>query len=294
MDLGFVWFAIIPILIVAFYLAYFLSYRLGNVLSQRLGRWNLHPERRLLPSAIVAVLFAGVAWILTNNHMLSVQPEAWPVAGQWKQNRLAVTPALTVPRYAHNLGGALVVTGLWIAAAGWWRRWRGVDPPEISAIIVRTGLWTAYPLIVAAALLGPVFLFSLPAEVRDALFRPHAYSVLWWLGLAAVAAQLALGFLALRQPQEFRWFGGLTAGVAVTLVGMLCGREQVRLAFLGREWIGFSLSAWAVHPQVSSLVLFAVLLVVALAASAWLLWISVRAPGAPLTLRSVGEPRPGA
>lgn len=279
--MGFTWFAIVPILIVAFYLAYYLSYKLGNVISDRLGRWNQAPGKRLAISLACAALFASVAWILTNNHMLSIQPEQWPQDGEWKQNRLAVTPGATLPRYFHNVGGAIAVTGLWLLCIGWWRKARGVDPAPIAAGIIRTGLWTYLPLAAAAAVLGPVFLFSLPEEVWRAMLRPNPYTVLWWIGLLTVVLQLALAYMVWRHPEQFRWVAGLLAAVSVTLVGMLAARENVRLAFLGREPVGFALADWDVRPQVSSLVLFGVLFVVALAVIAWLIWISARAPAAP-------------
>jgi hypothetical protein len=272
--LGWTWFAIVPILIVAFYLAYYLSYRLSNVVTGQLGRWDRRPGRRLLVSLVCAVLFACIAWILTNNHMLSVQPEVWARDGAWKHNRLAVTPLKTVPRYLHNLGGSLVLTGLWLTGIGWWRRTHGVDPPEIAGLTIRTGLWLTLGAVVAAAVFGPVFFFMLPAEVRATLLTPGLYSVLWWIALLGVVGQIVLGLQALQQPERFAWFGGLAACVLLTLVGMLSAREQVRLAYLGRAQVGFAPEKWPVHPQVSSLILFGVLLLVVLAAVIWLTWVA--------------------
>ncbi len=280
--MGFVWFAVIPVLILGFYAAYALSYRLGNAISARVGRWDHLPGRRLAVSLFCAACFGLIAWVLTNNHMLTVQPEAWPLDGQWKQNRLAVTPLTTVPRYLHNLGGALAVTGVWLAAIGWWRRARGVGPQEENQRLVLTGLRITFAMVIAAAVFGPVFLLTIPAEVRAGLLRPNLFALLWWIALAGVAAQLGLGWMALREPRNVAWFAGLLATMCVTLVGMLAAREQVRLGFLGRpEGGGFAVEDWVVRPQVSSLILFLVMLVVALAVTIWLAWISAAAPRTP-------------
>lgn len=284
--MGFVWFAVIPVLILGFYAAYALSYRLGNALSARVGRWDQRPGRRLAVSLLCALCFGMVAWVLTNNHMLTVQPEAWPVDGQWKQNRLLVTPLTTVPRYLHNLGGALAVTGAWLAAMAWWRRARGIEPQEENQRLLITGLRITFAMVIAAAVFGPVFLMTIPADVRAGLLRPSLFALLWWIALAAVLAQLALGWMALREPQNPAWFAGLLAAMCVTLVGMLAAREQVRLDFLARpQGGGFAVEDWVVRPQVSSLILFVVMLVVALATTAWLLWISATAPRTPAPAR---------
>lgn len=284
--MGFVWLAVIPVLIAGFYAAYIISYRLSNALTLRLGAWDFSPGRRLLVATLCLAAFAFVGWVLTANHMLTLQPEAWPQDGQWRQNRLMVTPVTTVPRFMHNLGGALAVTGVSIAAIGWWRRARAVDAPEASAAIIRTGLRIALPMIVAAGVFGPIFLFSIPGEVRAGLLRANLYAVAWWVALTGVAAQLWLGWRAWRAPLEFRWFAGLTACMVVTLVGMLCAREQVRLGYLARTTANaFALEQWHVRMQASSLLMFLVMLVVALATVAWLLWICARAARIPASER---------
>lgn len=276
--MGFVWLAVIGLLMLGFYLAYFVSYRLGNVPAGRMGSWNRSPAKRLPFSLLTAALFLLVAWVLTNNHMLSVQPDAWAQDGEWKQNRAIVTPALTVPRFLHNVGGMLAVTGVWIAAIGWWRRWRRVDSPEVALSIVRTGLWVTTPILVLATIGGPVMLFTLPDEVRLKLTASTGLlPVLWWIGVVSVAAQVALAIAALRQPQRFRWFAGLAGCMLLSLAGMLSGREQVRLAFLSRHGVDFELSDWQVYWQRSSATIFVAVLLGGLAAVAWLIRTAVSA-----------------
>jgi hypothetical protein len=244
------------------------------VLSHRLGRWNRNPGKRLPVTLVIAVLIMAVGWIMTNNHMLQIQPDIWGEGGEWRQDRVMVSPGLTHPRYAHNLTGALAVTGLWLAACGYWRRRRTVDPPQIALAVTRTGLWTALSLILVASVMGLGVLFTLPSETRAALMSLGGYGLLFWIGVASVGGQLIFGALALTRPHEFRWFGGLSACALVGLVGMVAGRELIRLSFLGRAGIDFSLEQWPVHTQTSPMLLFLGLFVVTLAIVAWLTWIS--------------------
>lgn len=284
--MGFTWLALFPLLIVAFYLTYILVYRLSSPLtryrlSSRFTWWDHAPGRRLPLSLLAAVLVIAVGWILTNNHMLSIQPDQWAQEGRWLQGRLQVTPKTTHARFAHNFAGALAVAGLSLAAVGWWRRARQIDPPEVTERMIKTGLWVFLPLVLAAAIFGVTFLFLMPREVWTAMFTPTVYTVLWWVGLVAVVGQIAHGVLALQQPTQFRWFAGLAGSVLVGLVGMLAAREQVRLLYLGRDAAAFSRQVWDqnVHPQMYTFTLFVAALVAALAVVTWLLWISAKAAG---------------
>jgi hypothetical protein len=211
--------------------------------------------------------------------MLSIQPDAWPLDGEWRQNRLAVTPAATLPRFLHFASGAIAVAALWLALLGWWRAARKIDPPAVATGITRTGLLILLPTVAVATLLGPIFLTMLPLDVRAGLFRATLYAVLWWIGLTAILGQLAFGWLALRFPARPGWLAGLAGCVVVTLIGMLAAREQVRQSFLARPAVGFTLEVWEsrVHPQWSSMVLFFVMFGLALMVIAWAIWVSVRA-----------------
>jgi hypothetical protein len=269
--MGFVWFAMVPILIIAFYLVYFVVYRLSGLLTNRLGRWDRAPGKRLVFGLICFVLFAAVAWILTNNHMLSIQPDQWAQKGSWLQNRFQVTPVTSHPRFGHNLFGALAIAGLGLAGVGWWRRWRQSDPPAVTEIIIKTGLRAYLPLVILALVFGLVFVFLLPSDVQQRMIKPRLYPILWWIGLAALLGQGVHAALALQQPTKFRPFAVLSGCAVITIVGMLAAREEVRLAYLARDG-AFSPQTWAdnVHPQVSTLIFFAVMLVVMLGTVGWL------------------------
>jgi len=276
--LGFFWFALVPLLIVAFYLLYVVVYRVSSLVTNRLGRWDRAPGRRLAVALICLVLFLCVAGILTTQHMLAIQPGEWSAGGAWRQNSIMVTPATTHTRLGHNLFGAIAVAGLWLVAAGHWRLSRRLDPPELDHQIIRTGWLVFLPAVGVTAVFGVTFFFMMPGDVREALLRPATYTILWWVGLAAVLGQVLVGAFGVQRVAEKRWFVLALLCALVTLVGMMSAREAVRGAYLAR--VGFDLhEAWAtrVYPQYSTLLLFAACLVLALGAIGWLLWISVRA-----------------
>ncbi len=279
--MGWTWLALVPVLIVGFYLLKVVAYRLSNAALGLAGRWDTRPAPRLALGILVLACFVAAAWILTQSHMLAAQPEHWPHDGQWKQTRLIVTPALSLPRFGHNLGGALAVGGVVIAAMGWWRRWRGLDDAHDSRRLIRTGLTASLLAMIAAVVLGPLMLAGLPGAVRGPLLRPGLLSGLWWLGLAAVLGQLVLLAVCLRFPDRPGPFVALCAAVLVGLSGMIAAREQVRLAFLGRPEIGFGLDLWPVRPQVSSLAAFVLGFVLMLGVCAWLVRTAMTARPTP-------------
>jgi hypothetical protein len=278
--MGFVWFAIVPVLILTFYLAYTLSYRLGSVVSNRMGAWNHSPARRLMLSIPVSLLVVFVAWVLVNNHNLSLLPQQWPQDGVWKQNRWLVAPDVTIPRYLHVIFGAVAVGGAALVAIGWWRQWRGADTAQIAETIRRPGLWACAISLLGAITFGVLYSLVLPGDVQRAALRPaDLLSWLWTVGVLAALAQAVCLFMALRPGSDARWQLGLVAGVCVTLVGMMCGRESVRNAYLAAA--GFSVCDWTVYWQQSSFTLFVVMLAGAAITIAWLVRISMRAPDHP-------------
>lgn len=275
--MGHTWLALVPILLVGFYVIYFISLRLGNALRNRVGAWDFKPGRRLLATFLAAALIGAVAWILSNNHMLSIQSREWPLDGQWKQTRLVVSPALTVPRLAHFTAGAVGVAGLWLAWIAWWRAARSTDNPAQAASIARTGLNALFTMQLFALVGGPAFLSLLPPDVRAELLTPRsALSILWLLSLAAFVAQVVLTWFARKSPLNPVPLAALTSSVLLTLVGMIAGREQVRLAYLRAPHVGFSLDQWSVRTQVGSLVLFFCTLLLGIATIVWLLRCVVR------------------
>ena len=279
--MGWTWLAIVPALIVGFYVLKIVAYRMSNAALGLAGRWDHAPAPRLALGLVVLATFLAVAWILTQSHMLEIQPEQWPQQQSWKQTRLIVTPDLSLPRYGHNVGGAVAIGGLFVAAMGHWRLRRGRDAPHEAEAIIRAGLAAMLIAWAANVVLGPVMFSGLPQAAREPLTRVNLLSVLWWLGLAAVVAQGPCAWVCLRRIGRLGPFVILCGLAAVGLGGMLAAREQVRLALLGRPEVGFRLDGWPVYPQYSALLVFLLCFALACGVIVWIVRVMMSARPEP-------------
>jgi hypothetical protein len=261
------WFAVIPLLLVAYYGAYLLAFR-GDTLG-----------RGALPVAwIVALCFAAIAFLYTNDMSLMLRPEVFREkylrSGSGLQLHLD-DPTLW-PRYLHFLLGAVAVTGMAVAHYGLARARRD---PEFGAWAARLGaLWFVM------ATLGNVgagiwWLGALPREILRRFMggSPLAAAVLaFGVTFALVSLVLAAMAITARDPRRLLRTAAGTLGA--TLVGMILARDQVRRGALERA--GFEPHPW-VAPQWGPILLFAVLLVIALGLVVWMVAVFVRAGRAP-------------
>lgn len=286
--MGFAWFSFFVSAMTGFYLVYWLLYR-GFADSKDAA--SSSPERplaRLIISVLSVACFLLVGWIMANNHELTLRPQLWQAPGHGS-SRWYTPSTTTLPRYLHDVVGAGIVASLWLTGIGWWRRRRQSGTPELDTKLVHLGVRLAPLLIMVQIGLGILLLFRLDSTVRDSLlgFR-SALGSAWVLSLAAVMAELALLFLASVKPEQFKWFAGAVLAAVVAIVGMLMGREHVRLAHLGSPESGsFNLSAWSIYPQYASLIVFALLLVAGLATVAVMLkWMLASPPARDVSIAS--------
>jgi len=161
------WMAILPVLIVAFYLLYL----------QKSKRWAAWPAAaRAGVSVGIVVCFAFVAWSWTENHLLSLQDQdEWSsqyVGGRWFYFSAELMPRLTVwyvgafPAVALTVGGQLLLAGRADQTSG---------PARTLALSAVSGL-------IGAGLAAAVYFGLLPEDVRSRLLQPDAVG----FGLAAV------------------------------------------------------------------------------------------------------------
>ncbi|HOW69612.1 MAG TPA: hypothetical protein PKY77_03340 [Phycisphaerae bacterium] len=301
--LGFAWFSLVVVLLLGFYLTYLLSLRGSNGLQKRLGRWDERPGRRLVVGLLTTAAVLWVAWILTINHELAINPKLWAQDGEWASPRWYVPASSTIPRYLHSMVGATAIGGLWAAAIGWWRARRETGPAEVNAALVGFGLTAAGVLTAVQIVLGLLFLLSLDKAVFGQLmgFKGLLGSV-WTIALLpAICLPVVLVYAVLRRG-EFKWFVAAGGLAMVVFIGMAFGHEQVRFASLAANSPGgFELSRWSVYPQWALMVVFLVLLVIGLGVVGVMMkWITDRgakggsAGGSPTSGSSLTETPPSA
>lgn len=260
--MAWLWLAVVPVLIFAYYGAYAISFRGGG---------------RVL-AALVALAFLFISFIYTNNMTLMLRPERFfplhMTSGSGLQLNLA--DATVLPRWLHMFFGAVAVAGFLIAVYGLVRSRTHAE--EGTWAIKHGGLWfTAATLV--NVLTGLWWLVALP---RPVLLRFMGESA---VGTIALAAGIFAGFLALAlmfgavtssDPRKLvRWS---IAPMVVTLVAMVVARDDLRRAMLSAT--DFSITTW-VEPQWGIIAAFAVLLIAALATTVWMATMLVRAPRTP-------------
>ena len=250
------WLAVIPLVILAYYGAYYLAFR-GKDLGDR-ARWV---------AALVAVLFLGVAFLYVSNVTRALRPETFLEA--YRASGRGVVLNLGDfsfwPRYLHVLLGAVAVAALGAALYGVLRRGRD---PELAAWAVRRGTTVFGVATAANVFVGTLFLLALPKPILIRLVGGDA----WAMGLLAVGILLAvatagLALLALGAKDPVRATWGQLGLLLATLVVMVLLRDQVRAIALRDA--GFEHPAW-VATQWGPLVAFVLLLAAAVVTIAWM------------------------
>lgn len=247
------WMAILPVLIVAFYLLYVLK---AKSVAPRL-------------SAAVAVAIAGaimfVGWSWVENHLLSLDRAAW--VDHYAKGSMVYGDPSVFARF-----------GFWVLAAIPTSAHLLLRQLKAGASGVDASAAAGHARVLAPAaalsLLGVVALASPILQGRWALFQPPTTEVSGaiqlWLAVGAVGAllQLVTWVFAWRGAGGSPW--GLRLG-SVGLIafwwGILSAREAVRAATLG------SAEALARHSRVattSGLVVFLVFALIAVGAVVWI------------------------
>lgn len=249
------WFAIIPLLIIAYYSLY------GFRGAQAPGGRTL-----LIAAATLILLFVG--FLFTNNWTLSTTPDRWSAyfshAGgtYWNLGE----PTLW-PRYLHMVVGAIAVAGLGVAAFGQVRVGKGGDGAKLGAGLVDHGMgWFKWATLAQMAL-GLWWLFVLRSDVMKLFMGGNLVATIaFGAGFLLAIGALLTGFL------KKVWLSViLTVG---TLLMMAVMREFVRYGYV-REY--FTPGQLKVNPEIGSLILFLVTFVIGIGCVGYMLKLAANA-----------------
>lgn len=188
------WFAVIPLVITAYYGAYLLRFRRESASGYR-----------VLVAWLLAIVFLVVAFIYSNNMSLMIRPEAWAALYHADPGGggLNTGDRTLLPRYLHMVIGAVAVSGVWVLLLG--LRGRSGDGAW-SSWAVRYGIAAAllFPLLVLmilmrhlvrSASLAPFFgLQDLPVVSQWSVFFLFAVTLV--VGLAVLAWLVAVALRA--------------------------------------------------------------------------------------------------
>ena len=245
--LGWIWFAMLVLLMIGYYAAY------------------LHKKFRGPWLGISALTFFGIAMTHVAVHLIHVQP------GKWAQFNTSAWTVLGDPTYwprlLHFVLAAITFAAL---VAAWWavRRARAGADVELNTAIARTAwrwsLWSTVLIMVD----GFILLGVLPKPVLLGVMRgglatlgPLTISILFGVGLLMMLARA-------RNPVESPGLvSGTLAALTLTIAVMTVTRHQVRVLYLEPATSQFQAT---IVPQWGNFILFALLLVAGLATVFWM------------------------
>lgn len=247
------WMAILPVLIVAFYLLYLLK-------AHRIeGKTALQGIVAMLVMA--CILFVGWSWV--ENHLLSLNRAAWPT--QYQTETMVYKDPGILPRLGFWIASALPTAALLLA----WQLRAGASgvAAESAKRASRPLSWVALvSVIVAAAAAWPVIRGVLPAASTPA----SETSIRIGMTIAGLGALLQVaGWLP---ALSGRLVGKASlslasSGAALFWLGILMSREVARLSVIGSE------AVFARHERVGTIAGFVIFLTFAVIGLGTIGWI---------------------
>lgn len=255
--LGFFWFSIIGLVMAAFYIIYYLIAK--RPASERAGRATQ------IGVSINAVIFLMVAFIYTNNAVLTESPQYWQdiYSGQ----RWVVVPDLSLwPRYLHNVFGAVAVSGLWFAVIGRYQLRYHPDNAETANWMVKVGMHWAAGATTFAILTGFIYLLTMGMDKLGTFMGNGFLFAGWCVSALTACITLACMVMAMLNPSNVKLIWASVGLTVVTLFGMAMGRLLLRMISLEKY-----LQDLTVRPSHSSLLLFLVTFVAGLAVLGYLI-----------------------
>jgi len=258
------WILIVPLVVVAYYGAYWEAAR-----SQRPDADSRGPG-----ALMIAVPVLTVAFIQANVMSLLLRPQAFGAmfVGDASGLNLGLEDPTLVPRFLHTVLGALAVTGVTGAIAGLAMRRKDV---EFGSWLIRHGSLLAAWSTVANLVPGLWWLAVLPGDiVRRFMGRDAAATV--WLAVGVVAGLAVIGHLIRvgRANVSRSLIAGGAGSLLVCLVSMVAVRDIVRQASLAPPVL--QPASWVV-PQWGAIAAFGALLVGAIVTVVWMVRAFVRA-----------------
>lgn len=209
------WLSIVGFVMLAYYGLYIVSDKSASGLSA--GRPML---------AVVLIMLAMTAFLLSSNSTLMLRPENWLAWLQKPHGTILNTADPTLlPRYLHILLASVAVGGLTYACRTLWAKDKAFSDHAQTSDNIRAGLaWFRYPTMLQVVV-GVWFLLVLPPEVRNLFLGGSKISTTALI--LAITGMLAAIVLSYRG--RIYATCAVTAGVVFLIVAI---RDIVRDAML--------------------------------------------------------------
>lgn len=267
------WLAILPALIVGFYLLYLLKAD-ARILKR--------PFVRPLIKLTVFACFGYVAWLWTMNHLLSAQTlEVW--TRQYAAGAVFYRSEDVLPRLGFWFTSAFPTLAAWLGWQVWLNRedrqnFLADVPTGTQARDVRHIALIALIGLLASGLLAALYYSITPPELRAVMTGPLAGSYLWG-ALFGGCLQAAAWIRLWARPRITPGLMAIaTGGLLITLIGVAVVRESLRL---GRIDIATLYDEHAAAAQVAGRWTFLFFLIVNSGLIVWCARIVTRHPPQP-------------
>ena len=256
------WIAVIPALI----LAYWLLYRFAAGLEAGKKAWWV--------GGIAWCVIGAIAHVYSTNMTLMLRPEVWP--GMYSASSLGthlpVGDPTTLARFGFMLVGGLVAAGMWMIYLGGRKSFSAVDGTFLSGV---GGRIAAVAAVVQVGMAVVVYRAQ-PAVVQAGLQDHAVYRAvgMGWLALTAVVMVFA-GFAAFARPvSALTSWGAVVVGV-LPIALMTVYRDGIRdLTLLSK---GYDVWDRVVVTNWSVVGIFLVVFVAGLGVVGWLISVVARA-----------------
>jgi hypothetical protein len=253
--MGWFWLLVVPILILAYYSSYYLSFRA-----------KADESRAQKIAVFSSFLFIVIGFIYTANMSLMLLPEKFlPIyLSDGKGFSMNLTDITIYPRFLHTLVGALAVAGLCLTLYGRVIRKR---EPDLSPYLVQQGFLWFLGCTALNFVIGTIFLLSYPKEILMDLVNENIIGALaLTLGILFGLLTLGLGVLTAAAKNKRPLLVITVVSLLLTLVSMLLLRDQVRSTLILDS---YRIAEYA-SPQWGAIGIFAVLLLGAVATVSWM------------------------
>ena len=267
--LGWFWMAILGLAIAGFYFIYL-------QIARRPAENASTPLTKSL-AFLNALIFLFIAFLFTSNAVLVENTSHMPDLYTGKVS-LFFFDSTILPRYLHNVLGALAVAGLWSAVIGRYHKRFHPEHADTAAFLEKSGLWWATVPTALQFIAGTAFLLSIGMDRLKLFMNGGILFWGWSLSILAALGALVLMALALARPEKPKLLWLAVGHMAVTLAGMAMGRDLLRKISLADT---FSIQALEVRASYSSLLLFLVTFVVGLLAVGYLVKLVWTLPSRP-------------
>lgn len=262
--LGWRWMVVIPVLVVAFYLLYVVK-------SKAISRWPL--PVRLMLSLGIAVCFLFVAFCWTANHLLSLNPSAWP--GMYQSGHAVRTPVALTFRLLTWVAGTFPtmsilaswqLRGMRSRTAAWETSLNDADWDVLFQMEHRRLAYVSIAGLIVGLACSLGYWTTLDPSIRTYLIGPAGRP---WLMIVIAGGMLQIvgWIMQLRRPCICnRWLCVITTALLTTLLGVASLREIIRLSQANLDQVSTSTKAAA---QVGGFELFLVFSVLNIGLIAW-------------------------